>query len=257
MEVRTCCSLLPCCYGKEKQKQKQAKSNFRGKGFLGLITSRSRSIPEGSRVRAEGGNGSGRHRRTLLPLACSAAFLTQPRPTYPKAGQPTVLWALPHQSAIKIKCPTDMLPGLADAGNSSNGLPSSGICHALSKRLQAAKGLDNPTSLPPLPHTAWIAGSDWLHLALVAILDGHPLVLGSPICWGLHCTRGYTFTGLSSGTPSTPREVKPWLPSRASSILGDSIIPKATPSPTAACSWLLTAARYNPLNLKLYAARTS
>ena len=37
----------------------------------------------------------------LVPLACSACFLTEPRTTSPWMAPPTMVWALSHQSPIK------------------------------------------------------------------------------------------------------------------------------------------------------------
>jgi hypothetical protein len=37
----------------------------------------------------------------LLPMACSACFLIEPRTTSPGLAPPTMGWALPHQSIIK------------------------------------------------------------------------------------------------------------------------------------------------------------
>lgn len=52
--------------------------------------------------------------------------------------------------------------------------------------LLGSKGLHSLTS-PDLPLQHKLVCSGQLHPAAAAVLGGHPTVLASPICWGLHC----------------------------------------------------------------------
>lgn len=104
--------------GKKKQKTKIDQKQFWGKGFLWLLLLLPDYSPSWREATAElkaeteaAVTGELQLAACFPWLARAATFLTQPRPTYPKTGQPTVVWTLPHQSAIKIKSLTDMLTG--------------------------------------------------------------------------------------------------------------------------------------------------
>lgn len=108
----------------------QTKSNYGGKGFLWLILpDRSASWREAKaewKAENEAAATRGRQLTDCLAFPGFLSFLSYTaQAIYPKTGQPTVVWALPHQSAIKIKSPTDMLPGLSGGVFSPNGIPSS------------------------------------------------------------------------------------------------------------------------------------
>ena len=48
---------------------------------------------------------------SYFPLACSAIFLIQPRPTCPAMAPSMLAWVFPYQSAVKLQYPTDTLIG--------------------------------------------------------------------------------------------------------------------------------------------------
>lgn len=49
-------------------------------------------------------------------------------------------------------------------------------------------------ALPPATHIACLPGSGWLCSTLVAVIDGHPIVLESLRYWSLLLQLGCTFT---------------------------------------------------------------
>lgn len=78
-------------------------------------------------------------------------------------------WALPYQSAIKNKCPTDRLTAQSDVGNSSIEVPlfpgmSRMFCSFETRSHAAQSVLNLLILLPPFPEY-WIDGM-WQHIRL-------------------------------------------------------------------------------------------